>query len=169
MLRRIQSCPANLCSMVHRKKERVLVLPKSIEEVLELVKSPEEIEVAKADELFVGSLTPSPSPSPSPNKTEGANKVFHVDFIRGKTSRVFKRGDAVDEIVISSLNDHHISDPSQQLFLLLILKKILSANTNNLKSTLYEICLRAAISLFTHKIMEQLLVYTHLHAQFIHY
>lgn len=123
MLRKIKSCPANLCNMVHRKK-------------------PEESKPPETTFL----LLPS------------------------KTSKIIKKGDAVDEIITSSLIDLNVNDPTEQLFIILILRKFLSKTKYKFSNFFYEILVRAAISCITHKIMHYTI--TNLHSypnlNFIH-
>ena len=107
MLRKIKSCPANLCNMAHRKK-------------------PKE------------SKTPEPT----------------FLLLPSKTSKIIKKGDAVDEIVTSSLLDINVNDPTEQLFILLVLKKLLSKTEYKFSNFFYEILVRAAISCLTHKIIK---------------
>ena len=125
MLRKIKSCPANLCNMVHRKKPKKSTTP---------------------EHAFI--LLPS------------------------KTSKIIKKGDAVDEIVISSLSDINVNDPTEQLFILLVLKKIISKTKYKFSNFFYEILVRAAISCLTHKIMHYTITnlhsYSHVNLNFIH-
>ena len=121
MLRKIKSCPANICNMAHRKK-----------------------------------------PKQSENKKEN---IFILPY---KTAKIIKKGDAVDEIVTSSLLDVNIYDPTEQLFFLIILKRFLSKTKTDLSTTFYEICIRAAISCLTHKIMNIALLNVHSHINLIH-
>ncbi len=116
MLRKIKSCPANICNMAHRKK-----------------------------------------PVKSENIPENA---FIFPY---KTAKIIKKGDAVDEIVTSSLLDVNIQDPTEQLFFLMILKKVLSKTKTNFTTSFYEICIRAAISCLTHKIMNIVILNLHSH------
>ena len=117
MLRKIKSCPANICNMAHRK-----------------------------------------NPEKSKKKDEN---TFILPL---KTAKIIKKGDAVDEIVTSSLLDVNIYDPTEQLFFLMILKKVLSKTKTNFTTTFYEICIRASISCLTHKIMNIVILYLHSHA-----
>ncbi len=123
MLRKIKSCPANLCNMAHRKKSKESKPPET---------------------TFL--LLPS------------------------KTSKIIKKGDAVDEIVTSSLLDINVNDPTEQLFILLVLKKLLSKTKYKLSNFFYEILVRAAISCLTHKIMHYTIsnLHTYSHLKFIH-
>ena len=125
MLRKIKSCPANLCNMAHRKK-------------------PKE------------SKTPEPT----------------FLLLPSKTSKIIKKGDAVDEIVTSSLLDINVNDPTEQLFILLVLKKLLSKTEYKFSNFFYEILVRAAISCLTHKIKHYTITnlhsYSHLNLNFIH-
>jgi len=106
MLRKIKSCPANLCSMANRKKNKE-----------------------------------SKPPEPT----------FLI--LPSKTSKIIKKGDAVDEIITSSLIDLNVNDPTEQLFIILVLRKFLSNTKYNFYNFFYEILVRAAISCLTHKIM----------------
>ena len=117
MLRKIKSCPANICNMAHRK-----------------------------------------NPEKSKQKDEN---TFILPL---KTAKIIKKGDAVDEIVTSSLLDVNIYDPTEQLFFLMILKKVLSKTKTNFTTTFYEICILASISCLTHKIMNIVILYLHSHA-----
>jgi len=119
MLRKIKSCPANICNMAHRKK---------------------------------------------PKKESKEQQIFIVPT---KASRIIKKGDVVDEIVTSSLLDVNVHDPSEQLFFLLILRKLLSKTKTNYKNAFYEICIRAAISCVTHKLMETAIIHIHLNSHMI--
>ena len=125
MLRKIKSCPANLCNMAHRKK---------------------------------------PKESKTPETT--------FLLLPSKTSKIIQKGDAVDEIVTSSLLDINVNDPTEQLFILLVLKKLLSKTKYKLSNFFYKILVRAAISCLTHKIMHytisNLHTYSHLNLNFIH-
>tara|TARA_B100000902_G_scaffold81936_1_gene86558 strand:- start:192 stop:569 length:378 start_codon:yes stop_codon:yes gene_type:complete len=125
MLRKIKSCPANLCNMAHRKK---------------------------------------PKESKSPEAT--------FLLLPSKTSKIIKKGDAVDEIVTSSLLDINVNDPTEQLFILLVLKKLISKTKYKFSSFFYEILVRGAISCLTHKIMHititNLHSYSNVNLNFIH-
>jgi hypothetical protein len=46
---------------------------------------------------------------------ENSKKMIPVIFLPSKVSRIFKKGDAMDEILTSSLNDAHV-DPGEHLF-----------------------------------------------------
>jgi hypothetical protein len=116
MLRKIKSCPANICNMAHRKK---------------------------------------------PKKSE--NKDENTFIIPLKTAKIIKKGDAVNEIVTSSLLDVNINDPTEQLFFLIILKKFFSKTKTDLSTTFYEICIRASISCLTHKVMHIAILNLHSH------
>lgn len=125
MLRKIKSCPANLCNMVHRKKSKESKPPET---------------------TFL--LLPS------------------------KTSKIIKKGDAVDEIITSSLIDLNVNDPTEQLFVILVLRKFLSKTKYKFTNFFYEILVRAAISCLTHKIMHYAITnlhsYPNVNVNFIH-
>lgn len=123
MLRKIKSCPANLCNMVHRKK-----------------------------------LKESKPPEPT------------FLLLPSKTSKIIKKGDAVDEIVTSSLADINVNDPTEQLFILMVLRKLLSKTKYKFSNFFYEILVRAAISCLTHKIMHFTItnLHSYSHLNFIH-
>ena len=74
-------------------------------------------------------------------------------ILPSKTSKIIKKGDAVDEIITSSLIDLNVNDPTEQLFIILVLRKFLSNTKYNFYNFFYEILVRAAISCLTHKIM----------------
>jgi hypothetical protein len=120
-MRKIKSCPANLCSLINRKK-------------------------------------------PELQDNEKSKKMIPVIFIpsKSKASRIFKKGDALDEILTSSLNDAHV-DPGEHLFFLLILRWIFSKTKTNIFITCYEIVIRAAISFTAHKAMEACIQEIHIH------
>jgi|TARA_B110000259_G_scaffold136481_1_gene153690 hypothetical protein len=124
MMRKIKSCPANLSTLVNRKKPEL------------------------AD-------------------NEKSKKKVPVIFLPSKASRIFKKGDAVDEIVTSGLNDAHVNDPGEQLLFLLILRRIFSKTKTNIITTCYEICVRSAISFTAHKAMEACIKEMHQHAHLI--
>lgn len=121
MLRKIKSCPADLCNMVNRKK---------------------------------------------PEKSESKEIQLLISPIRA--SRIIKKGDAVDEIVVSTLLDANVQDPTEQLFFLMVLRKIFSKTKTTFSISLYEICFRATISCITHKFMENVISNLHSHVQLIH-
>jgi hypothetical protein len=119
MMRKIKSCPANLCTLVNRK-------------------------------------------NPELQDNEKSKKMIPVIFMPSKASRIFKKGDAIDEIVTSSLNDAHV-DPGEQLFFLLILRRIFSKTKTNIITTCYEIVIRSVISYTAHKVMEACIQEIHIH------
>ena len=99
---------------------------------------------------------------------ESESKQENAFILPYKTAKIIKKGDAVDEIVTSSLLDANIHDPTEHLFFLIILKRFLSKKKTDLSSTFHEICIRAAISCLTHKIMN--IVILNLHNQInLHY
>jgi len=102
------------------------------------------------------------------NPKQSENKKENIFILPYKTAKIIKKGDAVDEIVTSSLLDVNIYDPTEQLFFLIILKRFLSKTKTDLSTTFYEICIRAAISCLTHKIMNIALLNVHSHINLIH-
>jgi hypothetical protein len=121
MLRKIKSCPANLCNMVNRKKPK-----------------------------------------------KSVTKEIPILIIPMRASRMIKKGDVVDEIVVSTLLDANVQDPTEQLFFLMVLRKIFSKTKTTFSTSFYEICFRAAISCITHKFMENVISNLHSHAPLIH-
>jgi hypothetical protein len=93
-----------------------------------------------------------------------SNKIIPVIFIpsKSKVSRIVNKGDALDEILTSSLNDAHV-DAGEHLFFLLILRWIFSKTKTNILITCYEIVIRAAISFTAHKAMEACIQEIHIH------
>lgn len=112
MLRRIKSCPANICNMIHRKK---------------------------------------------PTKKETCfNRGFIIPV---KETKIIKKGDCINEIIISSLGDANINDPTQQLVFTVMFNKLLSKQKTDFSTLLYEIFIRSIISFSTHKIMAVAYIY----------
>jgi hypothetical protein len=70
------------------------------------------------------------------------------------------------------LSDINVNDPTEQLFILLVLKKIISKTKYKFSNFFYEILVRAAISCLTHKIMHYTITnlhsYSHVNLNFIH-
>jgi len=88
--------------------------------------------------------------------------MIPIIFMPSKASRIFKKGDAIDQIITSSLNDAHV-DPGEELFFLLILRGIFSKTKTNIITTCYEILIRSVISFTAHKVMEACIQEIHFH------
>lgn len=86
-------------------------------------------------------------------------------LIPSRTSRIIQKGDALDQIVTSSLQDVHIEDPTEQLMLLIIVRKFLSSQKTQIdvKATIYELFVRVAVSFTTQKLMACIILSIHSH------
>ena len=86
-------------------------------------------------------------------------------LIPSRTSRIIQKGDALDQIVTSSLQDVHIEDPTEQLMLIIIVRKFLSSQKTqvNIKDTIYELFVRMAVSFTTQKLMACIILSIHSH------
>tara|TARA_B110001452_G_C14918461_1_gene321124 strand:+ start:197 stop:562 length:366 start_codon:yes stop_codon:yes gene_type:complete len=100
--------------------------------------------------------------------TQSESNEIPIFVIPARASRMIKKGDAVDEIVVSTLLDAKVEDPTEQLLFLMILRKIFSKTKTTFSNAFYEICLRTAISCITHKLMENAITTLHSHVQLIH-
>lgn len=90
-----------------------------------------------------------------PKQTQSASPV----------SRILRKGDALDGIVTSSLDDIQIEDPTEQLMWLFLVRRILSLREQQLcvKEILCELLLRMMISFTTQKFMSFVILSVHSH------
>lgn len=86
-------------------------------------------------------------------------------LVPSRTSRIIQKGDALDQMVTSSLQDVHIEDPTEQLVLLIILRKVLLSQKTqvNIKDTMYELFVRMVVSFTTQKLMACIILSIHSH------
>jgi hypothetical protein len=74
-----------------------------------------------------------------------------------RASRVLRRGDALNEMTYSVEEKVHVTDTTEQLVLLLVVRRVLSGSKVRLGDLLYELAMRAAVSFVTHSVMNAIL------------